>query len=152
MMDLSAEMHWQAGIFEGEGSVRINSATKRNRYALLVEVTNTDRSLVEPFQRMWGGSILVCTPANDPTRKTAYRWRAAAKQAEAFLLAVWPCLRTDKYRRRAVCGLDFQAQKSTRARVNRTPEYSAAQRGFYDWITDLNLRGTPDGRQRRMSK
>lgn len=144
------DLHWQAGIFEGEGSVRINTRTVRNAGALLVEVTNTDISVVEPFRAMWGGTIKVSTPRDAPRRRVAYRWRAASREAEAFLLAMWPCLRTDKYRARAVVGLDFQRQKSTSTLINRSPEYAATQLWYYGWMADLNRRGRPDaGRHRR---
>lgn len=53
------DLAWSAAIIEGEGSIRINSATHRNLGALIVSVTNTDREIIDWFQSHWPAS---CNP------------------------------------------------------------------------------------------
>lgn len=144
------ELHWQAGMFEGEGSIRVSTPTPRNMGALVVDVTNTDETVVLQFHSIWGGSIR-SYPAQE-NRKPYWRWRAAAWNAHAFLIAMWPCLRTEKYRRRAVLGIEFQEQKQTNfSRGHRaSAEYVADQLWFYERMKTLNQRGTcPNAKQFR---
>jgi hypothetical protein len=142
-----AEIYWQAGMFEGEGSIRINKPTKRNFAVLLVDLANTDESIVRRFQSYWGGSVLYHTQ-NNPNSKPYWRWRASSLKAWDFLLAMWPCLRTEKYQRRAVVGLDFQIAKLSANRARWLPAdeksaYRARQLSSYETMKALNLRGCP---------
>jgi hypothetical protein len=61
--------------------------------------------------------------------------------AARFLEDVLPYMRTDRYRKRAELGLEFQRQKSKLSTVNRTDAYRERQWDFYDAMTKLNLRG-----------
>lgn len=135
------ELAWAAGMFEGEGSIRINKPTKRNRGALLCDMVNTAPEVCAFFAERWGGYLKrVEVP---PPRKAFWRWRIAAREAARFLRAIQPYLRTDKYRRRAQLALDFQEQKRLGGRSNRTATYLAAQDAFYEEMRDLNVRGVP---------
>lgn len=133
------ELAWAAGMFEGEGSVRINIATQRNLGALLVDMVNTDVEIVAFFQARWPGYMRGV--AGRDRCRDFYRWRAAAHVAAAFLNDVLPYLRTMRVREKALLGLDYQAQKSMSARVNRTAEYAERQRDYYSRMAHLNLRG-----------
>jgi hypothetical protein len=133
------ELSWAAGMFEGEGSVRINVPTRRNMGSLLVDMVNTDVEIVEFFQARWPGYMVPVKA--DGNRRDFYRWRAASWVAAGFLTAVMPHLRTKRVRERAALGLAFQTQKSRDCRINRTDEYAARQREFYDRMAVLNLRG-----------
>lgn len=147
MIDVT-ELHWMAGVFEGEGSVRINKPTARNAGALLVDLANTDPALVTPFHQMWGGTVATYPALG--ARNAYSRWRAVACEAEAFLLAMYPLFHSARYLRRCVLGLDFQSQKSRDPRVNRTAEYRARQWSMYEQMAGLNLRGADAaGLQRR---
>ena len=87
-MELEAvELAWMAGVFEGEGSVRIT-----------------------PFQRRWPGYLrMVDVPA---PRRPYWRWRIAANVAARMLAELYPYLRTERVRAKAALGLEYQAQKS----------------------------------------
>jgi len=137
-MSVIEDMNYQAGMFEGEGSIRINKPTKRNMGSLLVDLANTVQSIPLEFQKMWGGSIKYHPPQG--RRKGYWRWRAASKMAEAFLLAMWPCLRTSKYKARCVLALDFQSQKATYGRWVGS-DYLDRQWRFYERMKELNHRG-----------
>jgi hypothetical protein len=133
------DLAWVAGLFEGEGSIRINTPTRRNRGHLVVDMVNTDIECVAIFQDNWPGYMRPVKAKGN--RKDYYRYRAAALVAASFLVDVLPHLRTSRVRRKALLGLEFQAQKSKMSSINRTPEYIALQLAYYDQMTVLNLRG-----------
>lgn len=140
------ELAWAGGIFEGEGSVRINSPTQRNLGALLVDMVNTDKALVEFFNERWPGYFRSVSPAGN--RRIFWRWRIAAHDAAEFLRAVQPFLRGEK-RARVALGLEYQLQK-VQSKANRTPEYRARQISYFDRMKALNSRGSPVGSQMRL--
>ncbi len=144
------ELAWAAGILEGEGSIRINSATKRNNGALIVDVVNTDLEIVALYQAWWPGSQRgpIVNVSNSNTR-AYYLYRAASRKAARLLADVGPYLRTDRMREKAALGLAYQAQKSMK-HDNRTPEYAARQLVYFHRMKELNRRGagTEPGRAR----
>jgi hypothetical protein len=136
------DLAWAAGVFEGEGSIRINTPTKRNFGSLLADMVNTDRQITQVFADAWGGYHREVPSAGE--RQAFWRWRIAALQAAAFLREIEPFIRTDKYRERIRLGLEFQAQKSSLHAVCRAPEYRLMQRNYYERMAMLNLRGVRD--------
>lgn len=133
------DLAWAAGLFEGEGTVRINTATKRNLGHLIVSVVNTDRSTVEFFQDRWPGTLRGATGLNPLKQRPAWVWTVAARKAAAFLTDIQPYLRSERVRRKAALGLEFQAQK---ARTNWvSDEYRETQWLFFMEMKELNLRG-----------
>jgi hypothetical protein len=135
-----SELAWAAGLFEGEGSVRISKPASRNLGSLIVSVVNTDRQVLDFFQERWPGHM---QPARglDPTRqRPAWVWLTAALKAATFLRAIEPFLRTDRVREKAALGLWFQSQKRS-GRENRTDDYLEQQWVTYWQMAELNLRG-----------
>jgi hypothetical protein len=128
---------WVAGLFEGEGTVRINSFTKQNLGALIVSVCNCDMDLLTPLLR-WGGRIHKVNGLG-PTRRPAWRWTCAAKQAAAFLVDVSPYFVATRNKERARAGLLFQAGK--RHRHHQPPNYREEQWNAFMWMKELNQRG-----------
>lgn len=137
----AADLAWAAGMFEGEGSVRINSPTRRNLGALLCDLPNTDREVVAFYQNGWPGYMREVTAPTNPRQRPYWRWRVAALVAARFLTDVLPYLRTERVRERALLGLEFQAGKSTTHAVCRSPEYAERQRSYYERMRTLNRRG-----------
>lgn len=133
------DLAWVAGMFEGEGSIRINTPTRRNQGHLVVDMVNTDIECVAIFQANWPAYMRPVKAKGN--RKDYYRYRAAALVAASFLVDVLPYLRTSRVRTKALLGLEFQTQKSKMSRVNRTPEYLAAQLAYYHQMAALNVRG-----------
>lgn len=132
------ELAWAAGLFEGEGSVRVAPWTPRNRGALCCDIANTNIEIVAFFRERWGGQL---TEYDARERRRAYwRWRVYSLAAQALLNDILPYLRTRIYRERALLGLDYQAQKSKKP-DNRTPEYHARQVDYYERMRVLNRRG-----------
>lgn len=143
--DLSVvELAWAAGMFEGEGSVRINSATTRNLGALLVDLVNTDQSLVQWFHERWPGYLGAGAFAGN--RRPFWRWRIASLRAASFLIAIEPFVVGAK-RERVRLGIEFQRQKRASHAHNCDDAYRERQRLYHGQMKALNARGAPVGTQ-----
>lgn len=141
MTDL--EMAWAAGLFEGEGTVRINKPSVRNWGALIVSVVNTDRQIVDWFQARWPGYMKAATGLR-PEQRDAWVWVIAAGVAVDFLRAIRPFVVRDAVRAKIDHGLEFQAQKSKRVRFMSDLErynYAQEQWNAHWWMCHLNERG-----------
>lgn len=146
-----AELAWAAGFFEGEGSVRINSATRRNHTALMALVPNTDESLVRFFLERWGGSIQ--GRAAQGRRRRFWRWTCSSRMAARFFRDILPYVVSPRIRAKIELALEFQLQKS---RPGRQPEgdraeYFGRQLEYFERMKVLNLRG-PEGADGAMPK
>lgn len=137
---MELELAWAAGLFEGEGTIRINSATKRNLGHLAVSVVNTDRQIVDWFQARWPGSVKAATGLR-PRQRPAWVWVIAARQAAVFLEAITPYLVRDAVRAKVAIALEFQGQKTGDPRINRTATYAEDQWSLYQQMRELNVRG-----------
>lgn len=134
-------------MFEGEGSVRINSATARNLGALVVDLPNTDMALVGWFNDRWPGYF---RHHKRPGNARAYwRWRIASLKAASFLIAIEPYLVGEK-RERVHLGIEFQRQKRASHFRNCTDGYRDRQREYFEKMKAFNLRGAPMGAQLRL--
>ncbi|MDP9350375.1 MAG: hypothetical protein M3P51_02365 [Chloroflexota bacterium] len=130
------DLAWAAGLFEGEGSVRINPVTDRNWGHLTASVTSIDADIVGFFHDRWGG---YCKSVSvGPGRRPAFAWLIAARRAAAFLSQIQPYLRSERMREKVEWGLAFQAQKRLGARGE---EYRATQQQYAERMAELNLRG-----------
>lgn len=131
---------WAAGLFEGEGCIRINKATKRNLGHLVVSVTNTDFQVIDFFQARWPGYMKSAAGLR-PDQRPAWVWVYAARKAAAFLAAIRPFIVRDIVKERIDCALRFQAGKSKPGATRVTDEYRAEQFAAYLWMKELNVRG-----------
>lgn len=131
------EMAWAAGLFEGEGTVRIARPGKRQLGTLVVSVVNTDRQILDFFQQRWPGYCKLATGRPDGTRP-AWVWVIAARQAAAFLDDLLPYLQTERVRRKAELGLAFQDARRLGARGEA---YREASWDYYRQMLALNQRG-----------
>jgi hypothetical protein len=137
---------WAAGLFEGEGTIRINSVTVRNMGFLMCSVVNTDREVVEFFSARWPGYFRNATGLDPRRQKPAWVWAIAARKARAFLLDIQPYLVTDRVRFKAELGLAFQDQKEPSNSIRWAPDevkadYFDRQRDFFGLMRKLNRRG-----------
>lgn len=146
------ELAWAAGLFEGEGSVRINKATRRNLGHLIASVCNTDRQVIEFFQERWPAYMKPATGLR-PEQRPAWVWVIAARRAAAFLSQIQPYLQTDRVREKARVGLEFQQGKCYGRGYRLTDEYRVEQFNAYLWMKELNVRGRdstcPDAKEWR---
>jgi hypothetical protein len=143
-MRYAFQLAWAAGLFEGEGTVRINKPTIRNWGSLMVSVVNTDREVVDFFQARWPG---YCKPAGglDPTRqRPAWVWVIAARKAADFLTTIRPFIVRNKVKERIEHALWFQSQKRHGTGCF-DDAYKQEQWEAYMWMCELNWRGVrPD--------
>ena len=134
------DLAWVAGFFEGEGSVRINSFTKRNWGALIVSVCNTDKSIIEWFYKNWPGCFKRATGTNG-NRKEAWVWVIASKKAEAFLKEIKPHIKRDIVLEKISTALKFQKQKQNCRWIKDKDIYYKRQMRFFLEMKRLNKRG-----------
>src|SRR5215475_14007114 len=135
------ELAYAAGMFEGEGSIRINKPTRSNKGHLICTVANTDIQILLFYQERWPGCLAKKTGIG-PNRKEAWVWTCASRKAEAFVKDIFPFLRTERVKTKALLGLEFQAQKQMFTRWNRAPEeYLNRQWEYFEEMKRLNKRG-----------
>lgn len=137
---MSLELAWATGLFEGEGTIRINKATHRNKGHLCVSIVNTDITVVDFFQKRWPAYRKEATGLDYTRQRRAWVWVTAALKAAAFLREIEPFVVRPIVRERIRTALDFQAVKSM-CRGNRTDEYAELQFNSYLWMSELNKRG-----------
>jgi hypothetical protein len=143
------ELAWAAGLFEGEGSVRISKPMLRNWGSLVASVTNTNEQIVDFFQNRWPGRKRPATGLR-PDQKPAWVWVLAARRAAVFLEAIRPFVVSDKVRQKIDHGLDFQRQKKLGHRGDQ--QYAEDQWNYYWWMAELNTRGCPKAAEFRRGK
>ena len=132
------ELAWAAGLFEGEGTIRINKATSRNYGHVMVSVTNTDPEVLEFFQARWPAYMKKVWTR--PDQRDAWAWVTAARKAMAFLDAIEPYIVTARVRNKLQVARQFQALKSTPIR-ERLEDYYEQGFNLYLWMRELNVRG-----------
>ena len=139
------EFAWSAGLFEGEGTVRINKPCMRNWGSLCVSVVNTDRQIVDWFQSRWPGYMKEATGLR-VRQRPAWVWVTAAHKAVRFLEAIRPYVVRDAVRDKIDHALAFQQQKRNDVRWMSDSEryaYAEEQWNSYWWMCRLNQRGLP---------
>lgn len=151
------DLAWAAGLFEGEGTVRINKPAPRNWGALCVSVVNTDRQVLDFFQARWPGCYKAATGLR-PEQRDAWVWVIAARRAAAFLEQIRPYVVRDRVRERIAHAIYFQGQKRASLRSlsdEEREEYRGDQWNAYWWMCELNKRGRetcPDAKQHRRAR
>lgn len=139
MMITAADLAFAAGLMEGEGTVRINAATARNKGALIVSCVNTDRQLIDFLNDRWPG---YCKPATGlrENQRPATVWTIAARQALAFLDEIEPFVVSDRMKERIATARWFQEIKSKHWTARTDEDYAEAFH-CYLWMAELNFRG-----------
>ncbi len=81
---------YQAGLFDGEGSIYMTGREVGS--TITVTLTNTNWQLCQIFVEAWGGKISKQVPKNMERAKEVYRWYRSGKRAVPFLEAIMPYL------------------------------------------------------------
>ncbi len=73
-----AKLHWAAGFFEGEGTIRLNRSKRSPRPTMGFQVINTDLEALERFRDGVGGLGDIGGPYGPygVSKKRTYCWRA----------------------------------------------------------------------------
>lgn len=138
-MITAVELAMAAGLMEGEGTVRINRPTKRNKGHLVVSLVNTNRQIVDWMNSRWPG---YCKPATGlgPRQKPAWVWCIAARRALAFLGQIEPYVITDRMRERIATARWWQQIKSKPWQYRTEADYEESFNCWH-WMAELNRRG-----------
>lgn len=88
-----------AGIIDGEGSIYIgayssNPKTKTPHYQTNIEVTNTDKNLIDWLSQTFGGRTAFYTAKQTPknSRRAVYRWMASGERVTHLCELILPYL------------------------------------------------------------
>lgn len=97
-----ADLAWGAGLFEGEGTITLSGTG-----CPYVIVGNTDRQVIDFYQRHWPGCVKGHNPANvNQNARPAWDWRIGGWKALIFLREMQPYFRTERVRAKAELVLD----------------------------------------------
>ena len=96
-----AEVGWQAGIIDGEGTITLSKQIRKTRpsptYREIIQVCNTDQRIIRPFKIFWGGEIY---PRPDKRKiknwADSYTWHCPVSKAQQFLQCMLPYLKGKK--------------------------------------------------------
>ena len=93
------DIAYLAGIIDGEGSIYIgnfscNATTGAKYYQTNIEITNTDKNLVDWLLNTFGGLLLTYTAKQTPknSRRTVYRWVATGERVTHLCEIMMPYL------------------------------------------------------------
>ena len=85
-------LSYLAGFFDGEGCIRINKT--HGHYALIIQVSQCNRWVLELFKMHFGGSI----HHREQSRYPSSMWSISSWKASAFLEIIEPYLMLKKLR------------------------------------------------------
>lgn len=89
------DIHYVAGLFDGEGYVRVNKWIKPNsthiRYNLFVGLNMTYRPVIEMLHAQFGGGLHSSRKdLRNPKQRVLFCWMVASQCAATFLRAIQP--------------------------------------------------------------
>ena len=94
-----AQIAYMAGIIDGEGSIYIgnfssNPKTGTKYYQTNIEITNTDKNLMDWISSTFGGRLNTYTAKQTPknSRRTVYRWIATGERVTHLVEVLFPYL------------------------------------------------------------
>lgn len=95
---------WAAGLFDGEGSIKLIKFYKRKWYiGYDITVTNTDLELVTAFKTIFGGQVRKYSPSKKQN-KDIYVWRAGGiKDTRRVMGYLFPFLSERRQQKWADC-------------------------------------------------
>lgn len=138
-MTTAEELAFTAGLMEGEGTVRINRPTGRNKGHLVVSCVNTDTDLIYWLHERWSG---YCRPATGlrSDQRPAMVWVIAARQALSFLEQIEPYCISWRMRERIATARWWQQIKAVPWQ-RRNEDHSAETFSCAMWMYELNRKG-----------
>ena len=80
------ETAWLAGLFDGEGCISIRAQLNQTgARGVRIQVTNTNRELLEEVKRVTGIGFISMRYRNDPRHKPTFDWQTAGGNAKGVL-------------------------------------------------------------------
>ena len=95
------DLRYVAGLFDGEGYVRINEWRKPNsthvRFNIFMGINMTHRPIIEALHRQFGGYFQVSRhDLRMPTHRALYAWIISSDRAAKFLRRILPYCRVKR--------------------------------------------------------
>jgi len=136
---------------DGEGCIIIGlskpapyNELKNPSHWLQVQITNTDKNLINWLKISFGGHISDNSKSKrKKKRRPCYAWRILSNEAMEFLEKLLPYLRTKK--RQAILAIEFQKSRRGQNNIPLTDEELLNRDLYKKKISDLN-RGREIGR------
>jgi hypothetical protein len=130
-----AQLAWVAGLFEGEGTIRIGKPSGSNLGQLMVSLVNTDHAYIALLNEWWPGTVYSEDPAEvdlgnvrsevDLGNVRCWRWERSSRKAAAFVADILPYMVSERIRDKALLAVEYQAEKHP---VGRSPDPTYAER------------------------
>lgn len=89
---------WLAGLFDGEGHISIDTQLGPRSRGVKIQVTNTDRALVDEVQRVTGVGYITTRYRESSNHKPTHDWHTTGGNAKALLALMLPRLIAKKDR------------------------------------------------------
>lgn len=92
MFEEQVNCYYVAGLFDGEGCVRIaKNKTRRNAcYQLYVSINMSDPRAIKKVLETFGGKLYTSRKASKPTHRILFSWVACSQKAADFLRQIRP--------------------------------------------------------------
>lgn len=87
-----AETAWLAGLFDGEGHISIDTRLNRTTRGVKIQITNTNRELLEKAQDVVGTGYITTRYHDNPRHKPTYDWHTTGRNAKLLLQTMLPWL------------------------------------------------------------
>lgn len=144
-MNLREKLAYLAGIIDGEGSLLLwmnKSSKDRGQFNLRVNVTSTDKCLVDWIFENFGGSIYECNSPSrqcQPNWKKQYVWQVNRPEMLQFLNDIYPFLIIKKDRCRIAIKFRETFENGKR---NVSQETFNIRLNCFNQMKHLNSRGS----------
>ena len=148
-----AESAYMAGIIDGEGSIYIgnfssNPKTGSKYYQTNIEVTNTDKQLMDWIVNTFGGRLNTYTAKQLPknSRRTVYRWIATGERVTHLCEVLKPYIIAKRRQleimieMRATYKSVNGARKGTQGLLRLDPELLQTRQSYFDEMRSLHCR------------
>jgi hypothetical protein len=139
------ERAYAAGLFDGEGCVRITkrgaaggTAMRVGQHTMMVQLNNTDEAMIRWLQARWPAALSFTEASQKENRKARWAWSLTANNALHFLDEIYEFSLTK--RRQIKWARRFQRYVQGVGRP-RTEQIERLQSVFYAEIKTLNRRG-----------
>lgn len=153
------QIAYLAGIIDGEGSIYIgnfssNKVTGAKYYQTNIEVTNTDKNLIDWLVNIFGGRSYAYTKSQTPknSRKPVYRWIASGERVTHLCEIMMPYLVCKKRQAEIMIKMrktyDLTGMKIGRpGTTHLTDEILAIRQSYFDEMRSLHVRNYTDFKQ-----
>jgi hypothetical protein len=99
-----SDIHWLAGLLEGEGSfTRGRQGNGNRRYYPMINLKMTDEDIIRRVAEIWGGRAVFKYHPKDKNKQVTYQTQITGKRALGWMMLLWTLL--GQRRRERISGL-----------------------------------------------